>query len=74
MLQGTTDNNITLPLPYPLINGSQYTFTNFLTESVDHLGTADHVLNVYAKNTLGDAHVKYVTFALGNSCQCVNII
>ena len=50
----------------PLINGSQYTFTNFLTESVDHLGTIDHVLKVYAKNTLGDAHVKDVTFAVGN--------
>ena len=65
-LQGTTEHNITLKLSYPLINGSKYTFTNFLTESVEHLGTADHVLNVYAKNTLGDVHVKDVTFALGN--------
>ena len=65
-LQGATEHNITLKLSYPLVNGSKYTFTNFLTESVDHLGTTDHVLKVYAKNTLGDVHVKDVTFALGN--------
>ena len=64
-LKGTTERNITLPLPHPLINGSKYTFTNFLTASVDHLGIADHILKVYAKNTPGDGHVKNVTFAVG---------
>ena len=31
-------------------------------------------MNVYAKNTLGDVHVKDVPFAFGNSCQCVQTI
>ena len=78
-MQGTTEHNTTLKLSYPLVNGSKYTFTNFLTESVEHLGTTDHVLNVYAKNTLGDVHVEDVTFAVGNKqyfyiCNDYNIL
>ena len=38
-----------------------------MTESTSHFGNTEHVLIVYAKNTLGTAHVKDFIFIVSSS-------
>ena len=57
-LQGVDDDNITLKLLQPLVNGAEYKADNLIHKSVVDLGGGEHTLKIYAANNLGDYHVK----------------